>query len=53
MSRGLKASEWIGAGLEPLLKEYTLLAYIRTQQCVSEITLDSSSAWDGPYNPCE
>ncbi len=46
MSRGLKASEWIGAGLEPLLKEYTLLAYKRAHQVVSEVTLDVSSAWD-------
>ena len=46
MSRGLKASEWIGAGLEPLLKEYTLLAYMRTHQGVSEVTLNVSSAWD-------
>ena len=47
MSRGLKASEWIGAGLEPLLKEYTLLAYMRIHQTVSEVTLDASSAWTG------
>jgi len=46
MSRGLKASEWIGAGLEPLRKEYTLLAYKRAHQVVSEVTLDVSSAWD-------
>ncbi len=45
MSRGLKASEWIGAGLEPLLKEYTLLAYMRAHQVVSEVTLDMSFAW--------
>ena len=51
MSRGLKASEWIGAGLEPLLKEYTLLACMRTQQIVSEVTVDISSAWDGIMQP--